>query len=173
MNAIVLHLMVNDVPFIGLVFATALFAYACFKNRKDFEKYSLWMFVVLMGIAGVALVTSPAVEEIIGEALGRGENNLIEVYQQAAIVSFSSILVLGGTTLTGFYVYRRRERLPREYLGAIFVMALLATVLSGWAADREGRLHHAELIAVARLMAITDTQSSVAPEPLDSLDRGY
>lgn len=171
MNAIVLHLMVNDVPFVGLAFATLLFLYACVKNKKDMERYSLWMFIGLSAIALIAFVTSPAVEDIIGDALGRGENNLVEIYRQAAVISFASIALLGLTTIAGVYVYRKRERYPRVFLGLILLMAGTATGLSGWAADREGRLQHAELIAVSQLAAHED--GKLFAEPLDSMERGY
>ena len=144
MSAAHLHLMLNHIPLLGLVFGAALLAYGLWRGAEDVQKASLGLLAVA-GLSAIAVyLTGEPAEEIV-EGLAGVSHDAIEAHEEwgwyALIAGIATGVGALGTLLVGW----GRERLGRGAVVLTLVLALLSSGLIGYTANLGGKISHPEL----------------------------
>ncbi|MBI2890631.1 MAG: hypothetical protein HYY13_07585 [Nitrospirae bacterium] len=144
MNYAHLHLMVNHVPVIGMLFALALWIASWSAGSRHLRNAALVGFVFCALAAGAANLTGEEAEEAI-ERLQGVSKNLIEGHEEAAEPAWIATVILGVFSLAGVALYLRKEALPRWLAGPITLGAVVACILMLRAANQGGLIRHPEI----------------------------
>ena len=143
MSIVHLHLILNHVPVIGMVFALLILGVAAWRRNDGMGRLGLAVMIGLAVVtAGVFLTGEPA-EEAVEEVAGVSEA-MIHPHEEAAEAALIVTGIAGAMALVALGAFRRRA-LPRWLTGAAFTAALLSTTMLGWAANLGGQIHHTEL----------------------------
>jgi uncharacterized membrane protein len=158
MTAAHLHLVLNHIPLLGLVFGAALLAYGLWRDAEDVQKSSLGL-LALAGLSAIAVyLTGEPAEEIV-EGLAGVSHDAIEEHETwgwyALIVGIATGVFAFGTLLLGWV----RERLGRGAVVLTLILALLSSGLIGYTANLGGKISHPELRA-----STTEAQSAAVEQ---------
>ena len=154
MSAAHVHLMLNHIPLLGLLFGAALLAYGLWRSSEDVQKASLGLLAVA-GLSAIAVyLTGEPAEEIV-EGLAGVSHDAIEAHEEwgwyALVAGIATGVLALGTLLLGWMW----ERLGRGTVVLTLVFALLSSGLIGYTANLGGKISHPELRA-----STTDVQAS-------------
>ena len=142
MNPVHLHLMLNHVPVLGSVFGLLLLGAAFLRKSRELQKVSLGVIAAAVAIP-VYFTGEPAEERI--EHLPGVAKAIIEEHEEAAVVALVSILVLGAVAAAGLIVFRGQRSIPRWFVNASFIMALVTLGLLLRTANLGGKVRHTEI----------------------------
>ena len=163
MSAAHFHLMLNHIPFLGLVFGADLLAYGLWRGAEDVQKASLGLLAVA-GLSAIAVyLTGEPAEEIV-EGLAGVSHDTIEAHEEwgwyALIAGIATGVVALGTLLVGWM----RERLGRGAVVLTLVLALLSSGLIGYTANLGGKISHPELRASTTDVSSAPVEKEAAAE---------
>jgi uncharacterized membrane protein len=144
MNPVHLHLMLNHVPVLGSVFGLLLLGAALLRKSRELQKVSLAVCVIAAAVAIPVYFTGEPAEERI-EHLPGVAKAIIEEHEEAAVVALVSILVLGAVAAAGLIVFRGQRSIPRWFVNASFIMALVTVGLMLRTANLGGKVRHTEI----------------------------
>jgi formate hydrogenlyase subunit 3/multisubunit Na+/H+ antiporter MnhD subunit len=148
MNAAHFHLIVNHFPLFAALFAGAILAVGLLRKQKTLTRTGL-VLAVLTGIgAFVAVQSGERAEEIAESVAGVVEDTIHEHEEAAEAALFASIL-LGLVALTALVVPDRYGATKRAATTGSLVLALVAFVLLGRAANACGFIRHTEISTVS------------------------
>lgn len=161
MNSAHLHLLVNHIPVLGMIFALLLLAIALWRRSDELLRLVLGAFV-LLGVASVVVYLTGEPAEHAVRRLPDVSRGLIEEHEEAALAATIGVVALGVLSLAGLIVYRTRQ-LPRWLATAALVAALVPTGLMAWTANLGGQVRHSEIRGGASPVAA----GAVAPASAD------
>lgn len=147
MSAVHIHLLLNHLPVIGGLFATALLALALVRRKDELMKAALGFFVVLGVISVVVFLTGEPAEELV-EGLPGVSEAIMERHEELALLATVAMAGLGALSLAALMAFRRRL-LPRWVGAASFVLALGVGGVMGYTANLGGQIRHTEIRAGA------------------------
>jgi len=139
-----IHLALNHVPVLGVLFGTILLAMGLWRRNDTIRRTSLVVLLLTGAAAGAVYLTGEPAEELIENAAGVSEKR-IERHEDAAAVATSGAALLGGGALVLLRRARRTGLMSSRLLVAIFGLALLTTVLMAWTANLGGQIRHSEI----------------------------
>lgn len=144
MAATHLHLMLNHVPVLGVVFAGLLLGTALWYRSPQFQRLAL---VTMVGCALVAVpvyLTGEGAEETVEGLPGVAEAT-IERHADAAAASVVAIGILGGLALVGVFAFRKAAAVPRLFAAGLLALTLTTTGFFAWTGYLGGQIRHTEL----------------------------
>ena len=144
MNPVHLHLMLNHVPVLGSVFGLLLLGAALLRKSRELQKVSLAVCVIAAAVAIPVYFTGEPAEERI-EHLPGVAKAIIEEHEEAAVVALASILALGAVAAAGLIVFRGQRSIPRWFVNASLIMALVTVGLMLRTANLGGKVRHTEI----------------------------
>lgn len=153
MSPVHMHLLLNHVPVVGILFVILVLAAALRKGNSDIARLGLLMMVVIAAVSAAVYFTGEPAEEAV-EAIAGVSETAIHDHEEAAEVAFIATLVAGVAALSLLWLYRRRE-LPHWAPGTALVMALLVTGLMTWTANLGGQIRHSEIRSAATASEVT------------------
>jgi len=144
MSAAHLHLILNHIPLLGLIFGAVLLAYGLWRGAEDVQKASLGLLAVA-GLSAIAVyLTGEPAEEVV-EGLAGVSHDAIEAHEEwgwyALVAGIATGVLALGTLLLGWV----QERLGRGAVVLTLVVALLSSGLIGYTANLGGKISHPEL----------------------------
>lgn len=144
MNATHLHLMLNHVPVLGIVFGLGLLAFALWRKNDAIQQVALGVFVIAaIAVVPVYLTGEPAEDAV--KTLPGVSDPVIEQHEEAAVIGLVGTLALGIVAQAGLVVFRRGRTIPR---GFGFCMLLASMVVGGLmvrTASLGGQVRHTEI----------------------------
>ncbi|MBU1708168.1 hypothetical protein KKG05_10345 [bacterium] len=145
MNSAHIHLILNHIPVIGLGFAALLLLYGLVKKSTDVVRASFLMYV-LVALGTIAVFLSGLGAEDVVEGMPQIYKPMIEVHEEAAIVSLIGVLLIGIVVLVTLISARSR---PISRKIAVFVLALsvLVGLFVGYTSNLGAKIHHPEVRA--------------------------
>lgn len=143
MDAAHVHLLLNHVPVIGLVFCVLLLAYALARRSDDVTRAAFWAFGVVGLAAVVVYLTGEPAEELVAELPGFSEA-AAERHEQAALWATWAAVALGAVALGGLYAYRDLN-VPRRFGVLMLGLSLAGLAPMAWAANLGGQVRHEEI----------------------------
>src|SRR5512145_2100282 len=107
MNWAHLHLILNHVPVLGTLFGLLLLAWGILRRNDSLQRAALLTFTLVALVAIPAYLTGKPAEEAVEHLIGTAES-AIEPHEDAALVSFLAMEVLGALALGALLLTRTR-----------------------------------------------------------------
>ncbi len=146
MNLAHIHLLLNHFPVIGTLIGLGLFLGALIGNSNDLKKASL---VIFLGIALLSIPTymsgNAAQAEIKG--LPGVSNTLIVQHQNAALLAYVFMEIMGAVSWFGLWQFRRNSRFGSWTLAAVLLLSVVTVTLMANAANIGGAIRHPEILS--------------------------
>ena len=143
MSLVHLHLFMNHVPVIGILFVVIILIAALRLRSDSIGKLAL---VLLGGVAAVSAIvyfTGEPAEDAV-EKLAGVSRTVIHDHEEAAEVAFVATAFAGVAALAALWWYRAKA-LPRALTTAMLVAALAISGLMAWTANLGGQIRHSEI----------------------------
>lgn len=143
MNIAHLHLILNHLPVIGLLFALALLGWGLARRNQTLMKASLVCLVAVALFTIPAFLTGEPAEKI-AKPLPGTSNIHLEQHEDAAKAALVVTLVAGGTALLSLLLFRTKA--IAAWCGAsVLLLTLVAAGLMAWTANLGGKVRHPEI----------------------------
>jgi uncharacterized membrane protein len=144
MSAAHLHLILNHIPLLGLLFGAALLAYGLWKSQEDVQKASLGLLAVA-GLSAIAVyLTGEPAEEIV-EGLAGVSHDAIEAHEEFGLYALIGGIATGGMAMIALLFALGRRHLVRWTVILTLVLAVISSGLIGYTANLGGQISHPEL----------------------------
>ena len=143
MSLVHLHLMLNHVPLVGMVFVLLLLGVAAWRRNESMGRLGLVVMVGLAVITAVVFFSGEPAEEALERVVNVSEAT-IHPHEEAAEAALIATGIAGALSLIALVAWWRRS-LPRWVLGAALATALVATGMLGWTANLGGQIRHTEI----------------------------
>ena len=143
MSLVHLHLVLNHVPMIGLVFVALILAIAWWRGSGEMTRLGLVFAVGLAVVAGIVFLTGEPAEEAV-EKLAGVTDRAIHAHEEAAEAALIATSLAGLVSVLGLAIFWKRA-LPRWVSGAALAVVLVAGGVMGWAANLGGQIRHTEI----------------------------
>ena len=111
MNPAHLHLILNHVPVVGTLFGLALLGWGLLRKSEELTKTSLGILIIIALLAIPVYLTGEPAEEIVEHLPGVNEAS-IEQHEEAALVAFVGILIVGAAALVSLVLFGRSKPVP-------------------------------------------------------------
>ncbi len=141
MNAAHLHLLINHLPVVGLLFALGLLLAAQLRKSGELARAGIAAIVLVAAIAIPVYLTGEPAEEVVEDLPGISES-AIEPHEEAALIGLISLEVLGALAVVGLVAFRDGNPGPRWYLPTLLALTLLVAGWFAWTANLGGRITH-------------------------------
>lgn len=143
MNVVHLHLLLNHVPVVGVVFVTLLLLLGVLRGSAEIARVSLAL-LALVGAASILvyLTGEPAQDAI--EKLPGFSERLVDRHEDAALIATVAAGCVGALALGALVFYRGRV-LPRWLSLLVLVAAVGASGLMAYTANLGGQIRHTEI----------------------------
>jgi hypothetical protein len=139
-----IHLMLNHVPMLGVIFGILILLYARLRNSKDNMTVGLWMFVIAAVITiPVYLTGDPAKSDI--RELPTFSKSLVEEHEDAAVFAFIWVGALGLAALYGLFLRYKDKKVPKWLPICVLILSLMTTATFIRTAYLGGPISHPEL----------------------------
>ena len=143
MSIVHLHLILNHVPVIGMVFTLLILGVAAWRRNDGMGKLGLVVMAGLAVITAAVFLTGEPAEEVV-EKVATVSEVMIHPHEEAAEASLIATGLAGALAVIALGVYRRRA-LPRWVTEVAFTAALVTSTMLGWTANLGGRIRHTEI----------------------------
>lgn len=140
-----IHLMLNHFPVLGTLFGLVLLAWGIVRRNDSLQRAALLTFTVVALVAIPVYFTGKPAEDAVEHLAGTAES-AIEAHEEAALVSFIAMELLGALALGALLLSRTRFN-PTLVVRTALAVALFTGGLMAWTANLGGRIRHSELRA--------------------------
>jgi hypothetical protein len=138
------HLMLNHVPILGVIFGIVILVYARVRNNRDIMVVGLGMFVIAAVLTiPVYLTGDPAAEDIRGMPFF--SKALVDEHEDAAMWAFIWVGALGLAALYGLTFAMRDKKPPKWLPVLVMILSLMSIATFIRTAQLGGRIGHPEL----------------------------
>lgn len=152
-----LHLMMNHVPVLGVVFAFVVTLIGGIARSMIAVRVGLIMLVVSGLVAVPVYLTGESAEELV-EGLPGVSEALIDPHESAAAVSLGLAIASGLLALLTLLLSRSSKHLlPGTFLVATMFVTLAAGVSMAYTANLGGQIRHTEISAAGGTLPQADT----------------
>ena len=143
MSLVHLHLMLNHVPLVGMVFVLLLLGVAVWRRNEGMGRLGLVVMVGLAAITAMVFFSGEPAEEALERVVDVSEAT-IHPHEEAAEAALIATGIAGALALIALAAWWRRS-LPRWVLGAALATALVTTGMLAWTANLGGQIRHTEI----------------------------
>jgi hypothetical protein len=155
MTATHVHLVLNHVPILGVLFAGALFLIAAALRSTQFQRVALAVAVVAALSAVPVYLTGEPAEDAVEHAAGVSET-VIDRHADAAEAALIAVAVLGAISLLGIVGWWRAAALPAPLVASVLLVAAVTGGLFAWTGYLGGQIRHPEIHGGGVQAAATD-----------------
>ncbi len=146
MNWAHVHLLLNHIPVIGMLFAVLLLLVAMVKKSDALKVLSLQFFVLLTLLTIPTYLTGdPAAHDV--RSLPGVTKEIIERHDDAATIALIGMILLGVLALATLIINYRKKLLPTWVVTLAFVLSLAEAGWLAWTANLGGQIRHTEIRA--------------------------
>lgn len=144
MNIPHVHLALNHIPVIGIIFVGILLAVSMVLKNTQFQRVALvFLFFVALSAIPVFL-TGEGAEEIV-EDIPEVSEEYIEEHEEAALISLIFMEILGGLSLLSILLFRKLPGYQRFMTSGMLILTLIVMALFIWTAYLGGHIRHSEI----------------------------
>ena len=145
MDAVHVHLALNHVPIVGLMFALLLLVFALYRPSDDGRMVSLAALVLVALVSLPVYFTGQSSEDRVEKLPGVSEA-VIDRHKDAAGVALAGAEVLGAIGVAGLVLVVRRA-MPGWFIPATLALTIVGGGLMAWTANLGGQIRHTEIRA--------------------------
>ena len=143
MNSAHLHLLINHIPVLAMLFSLLLLLYGLIRDSGEVKRAALGG-IVLAALTAVPSYFSGEAAQTRVEAMPVTDAQ-VEMHEEAAETAVVFTGLAGAIALVGLWAGRRSERLPRWTIILTLLLALGATALLARTANLGGQIRHTEI----------------------------
>jgi len=143
-NGAHLHLLLNHIPVLGVLFGLGLAVAALVGRSGAVAKSSFGIFLAVAVLALPTYFTGEAAQRVVEHLPGTAAA-LIEPHQEAALLALIPVELLGLLSLGGLILFQRARSVPRWLVTTVLVLSLVAGALMARTALLGGRIRHEEV----------------------------
>lgn len=143
MNAAHLHLMLNHIPVVGLLFALLLLGWGALRKNPQLTKAGFVALVIVALLAIPAFLTGEPSEKI-AKGLPGVSHDIMEQHEDMAKVAFIVTLVTGAAALVGLWLTRKKA-VAVWCSASVLLLSFIAAGLMAWTANLGGKVRHTEI----------------------------
>jgi hypothetical protein len=162
MSPVHIHLLLNHVPILSVLFGTAVLLYGLLCQRADGVRIGLGTLVIAALVAVPVYLTGDGAEETVEDLSGVSEA-LIEEHEEAAEAGLIGAGVLGAMAALSLFAGRRQPRRVGPLRWAVAVGGLAAFGWLAYVGSLGGQIRHTEIRG--------DLGVGVSPSPETNLER--
>lgn len=161
MNWAHVHVMINHFPIIGVVFGLGVLAYGYRKESEDLKKMGLYLMVLIALICIPVFLTGEEAEDQIEHLHLPGvSDKVIDEHHEAGEAALIAFEILGAAALGGLIYFRKKDRLPKQFIHAVLIISIVSGGLIMWAANQGGKIRHPEFSDSKAAISATSGESS-------------
>lgn len=138
------HIMLNHIPVIGIVFCSLFFIISVILKNLQFQRISMVLLMLVALSAIPVFITGEPTEHVI-EDIPTVSEHYIEEHEDAATASLIVMEILGGLSLLGLILSRRRNSLNGFVKNGVIIVSLAASLLFAYTAYLGGHIRHTEI----------------------------
>jgi hypothetical protein len=154
MSVVHLHLMLNHVPVIGMLFVLLILAVAAWRRDSAGARLGLSVLAGLAVVTAFVFLTGEPAEEAVEKVAGVSES-VIHSHEEAAELALIATGFAGVMALAVLAAFWRRE-LSRPVIGGVLALVLVVGAMLGWTANLGGRIRHTEIGSAAPVVEDDD-----------------
>jgi hypothetical protein len=143
MTATHVHLFLNHVPVLGVVFAGVLLVVAWRLRSAAFQRLAL-LGLVFFALTAIPVYLTGDVAEDVAERVPGVSNRAIDSHEDAAGAAFVAVEVLGGLALLSLLAVGRTPAIREIALTLVLVATLVTSGLFAWTSYLGGQIRHPE-----------------------------
>jgi uncharacterized membrane protein len=144
MNPAHLHLLFTHLPIVGLGYAILLNLFALARKNAEFQKLSLWCYLLLGVVALVAYLTGDDAGKVMMTYPGITEN-IVEPHENMALAFLVAVILISALAMIALYVTKTREMLLKRFSLYLLIAAMLTGVLGVLTGSTGGAIRHTEI----------------------------
>ena len=146
MNWAHIHLLLNHIPVMGILFGVILLLIGMVKKHETIKVLSLQFFVFLAVLSVPAYLTGEPAEGVV-RSLPGVTKEIVERHDEAATLAFVGIIVLGALALLGLILQYRTKSLSAWIVTLALILSLADAGWLAWTANLGGQIRHTEIRA--------------------------
>jgi len=144
MNPAHVHLVMNHVPVMGVLFGLGLLLFGALRHNAVIVRAALALFVVAALFALPTFFTGEPAEKAVEHVAGVAEA-AIERHEDAAKIALISTELLGALGLLFLIQSRRRSDVPTAFVATMLFLSLMTGGVLAWTANLGGQIRHTEI----------------------------
>lgn len=157
-----LHLALNHIPVLGLLFGSAILIYGAWRREDSVVRVAFGLFAVSGFGAVAAYVTGEGAEEVV-ENVASIPHAVIESHEEMGLIALIAAATVGALSLLALLIWRTVD-IPRWVTVGALVLALVASGLVGYTANLGGQIRHPELRATSTMPGTDGAQAVQSSE---------
>ncbi len=143
MNWAHIHLMVNHIPVMGVIFGILLLLLAIIKKSDELKKVSLGIFIVITLSSLLVYFTGEPSEEVVENLPGVAES-LIEEHEEMAFIATIAVAILGVIAAMGL-ITSYSKSIAKKMVTAVMILSIISGGLILQTATLGGEIRHTEI----------------------------
>ena len=144
MNGAHLHLIVNHLPVVSVLFAIAFLLVGVVRRSDGLMKIGLIISVVVGLTGAAAFLTGEGAEDVLEQWPG-ADRQLIHEHEETAETAFIASVVLGILGLAGLALAGKKPMIKKTAPIVALILAIATGVLMAQAANEGGDIRHPEI----------------------------
>lgn len=141
-----LHLLINHLPIIGSMLGGLVLAFAIWEKSNRTKVAAYGVLIISSIGAVVAYLTGEAAEELV-ENISGVLKDTIKQHEDAAMISFIVLIVLGISSIIGIYLTYKNSRYIKRVANITLFLSVLSFGFISRAGYLGGQIRHTELSA--------------------------
>ena len=170
MNWTHMHLLLNHVPVLGVMFGFLLLAYALIKRNQDLRQASLSIFVITGLLSVVVYLTGEPAEEAVEHLAGVSET-VIESHEEAALAAMVGATSLGAIALGSLLASRWSRATAKTLVTVTLLGSLIVSGMMAWTANLGGQIRHSEIRSATSQVDEKNTNDAQKNKQSDELEK--
>ncbi|MBI5193427.1 MAG: hypothetical protein HZA08_08315 [Nitrospirae bacterium] len=138
------HIMLNHIPVIGVLFCSLFFIISVILKNMQFQRVTSVLLILAALSAIPVFITGEPTEHVI-EDIPTVSKHYIEEHEESAIASLIVMEILGGLSLLGLILSRKQDRIPGYVKNGIIIFSIISSVLIAYTAYLGGHIRHTEI----------------------------
>lgn len=163
MNQAHLHLLLNHLPILGVLFGLLILAGGFFLKNNTIKRTALGMFALSAILAIPAYLTGEGAEEVVENLPGVSEN-LMEEHEELANIFLWVVGVLGLLALGTFYADSNGKKITPILYAITLVVAIGAMIFAQQVGTSGGEIRHSEIRVGATATGLESPQEAEMDE---------
>jgi uncharacterized membrane protein len=144
MNAAHLHLVLNHLPVVGLIFGLGVLIVSQLRRSPGATRVALWCLFAAALTAIPGYLTGEPAEELIERLPGVAKGPL-EQHEDFAVFGLVGAVISGLLAALSLFIWRKSPALPAWGVSAVTLVAVASAVAMGWTAKLGGEIRHPEI----------------------------
>ena len=144
MNAAHLHLVLNHLPVVGLIFGLGVLVIGQIRRSHSATRVALWCLFAAALTAVPAYLTGEPAEGIVERLPGVAKRPL-EQHEDFAVFALSGAIASGLLAALVLFLWRKSPALPAWAVSVVMLVSLASAGAMGWTAKLGGEIRHPEI----------------------------